>query len=171
MKPTKNRVFCRECGRMKMLFEEEKQALGFLKSNSSDFNGKVPTRAYYCDACFGWHITSKKGDSYKNPLTDILIEKHRRNKNKKNRLKGVYNAEVTECFTHYRALCCGVVSRKKTLEDSKKRLELVKGYKEQLCHQLSTEDFEIVEKIYEEAVEKVAKYADTIHGAVNSVTA
>ena len=53
MKPTKNRMFCRECNRPKMLFEEEKQALNFLKFNTGEYEEKVPMRVYYCNACMG----------------------------------------------------------------------------------------------------------------------
>lgn len=61
MKPTKNRVFCHDCGRAKMLFQTEKQALNFIKFNAENIleeNGKAPTRVYYCEACAGWHVTS-----------------------------------------------------------------------------------------------------------------
>lgn len=60
MKPTKNRVFCNECQRTKMLFETEKKALLFMKFNNDEIaeeNDKVPMRAYFCEACGGWHIT------------------------------------------------------------------------------------------------------------------
>lgn len=56
----KNRVFCRECSRPKMLFESEKKAQLFMKYNNEDFdaeNRQVPVRAYYCEACCGWHLT------------------------------------------------------------------------------------------------------------------
>ena len=34
MKPSKNKVFCYDCGRNKMLFETEKKANTFLKFNA-----------------------------------------------------------------------------------------------------------------------------------------
>ena len=60
MKPTKNRVFCKECGRTKMLFETEKKAQLFMKFNNEDIaaeNDNVPVRAYFCESCGGWHLT------------------------------------------------------------------------------------------------------------------
>lgn len=63
MKPTKNQVFCRDCGRTKMLFESEKKALNFIKFNGEEIkekNGKSPVRAYYCPICCGWHVTSRE---------------------------------------------------------------------------------------------------------------
>lgn len=63
MKPTKNRVFCIECGKAKMLFESESKAMNFIKYNSDEIEqttGHAPVRAYYCSMCGGWHVTSQK---------------------------------------------------------------------------------------------------------------
>ncbi|MBR2085314.1 MAG: hypothetical protein IJ879_12180, partial [Muribaculaceae bacterium] len=52
MKPTKNRRYCPDCGRVKMVFETEGSALKFIQYNSDEImasNGHAPTRAYYCD--------------------------------------------------------------------------------------------------------------------------
>lgn len=60
MKPTKNRVFCKECSRVKMLFETEKKAQLFMKFNNEEIaaeNGHAPTRAYFCESCGRWHLT------------------------------------------------------------------------------------------------------------------
>lgn len=61
MKPTKNQIFCPACRRTKMLFESEQAANRFMEFNAEDIqeeNGKAPVRAYYCDMCLGWHLTS-----------------------------------------------------------------------------------------------------------------
>ena len=69
MKPTKNRYYCRDIGRTKMLFDTEEQAQNFIKYNNDDIlsdSGHAPTRAYYCVVCGGWHVTSLEkfeGDS------------------------------------------------------------------------------------------------------------
>lgn len=63
MKPTKNRVFCKNCGRSKILFETEKKAQNFIKFNSEEIEaetGYSPQRVYYCVFCGGWHTTSMK---------------------------------------------------------------------------------------------------------------
>lgn len=64
MKPSKNRVYCPECGRTKMLFESKKKAELFMKFNNEEIeqleNGKIPVRAYECKMCGGWHLTSKE---------------------------------------------------------------------------------------------------------------
>ena len=63
MKPTKNRMFCLDCGRVKMVFDTQKRADTFLKFNSEKIqeeSGYKPERSYFCIACSGWHLTSKK---------------------------------------------------------------------------------------------------------------
>jgi hypothetical protein len=96
MKPTKNRVFCKDCERTKMLFETEKKAENFIKFNYEEIeatSGYRPQRSYYCLFCDGWHTTSMKeqiGLSKKEQLFEILQEKdkkplnnHEETKNKK----------------------------------------------------------------------------------------
>lgn len=66
MKPTKNKRYCLDAGRNKMLFETEKKAMNFIKFNADDIkaeSGYSPTRAYYCLPCGGYHLTSRKEDS------------------------------------------------------------------------------------------------------------
>lgn len=68
MKPTKSRVLCPDCGRMKVVFESEKAALKFIEYNTEDIlkrGGYAPKRVYYCDLCCGWHITGQKQHIYK----------------------------------------------------------------------------------------------------------
>lgn len=79
MKPTKNKVFCRDCNRPKMLFPSEEKALNFIKFNSEEIaeeSEKVPVRAYFCDFCNGWHVTSSETYSWKGKSkAEQLIEK------------------------------------------------------------------------------------------------
>lgn len=61
MRPTKNKVFCKDCERVKMLFETEKKADNFIKFNKREIeeeSGYSPQRSYYCLFCDGWHLTS-----------------------------------------------------------------------------------------------------------------
>lgn len=70
MKPTRNRVFCHDCGRPKMLFDTEQRALNFIRFNSQEIaqkSGRVPTRVYFCDTCNGWHTTSQETYEYRGP--------------------------------------------------------------------------------------------------------
>lgn len=66
MKPIKNRFFCHECKKVKMLFKTEAQAENYLRFNAKEFAGKrhVPVRSYYCNTCMGWHVTSIESAEY-----------------------------------------------------------------------------------------------------------
>ncbi len=47
--------------RQKMVFETEQKALRFIKFNAQKFDsGVVPTRAYYCRGCGGYHLTHRE---------------------------------------------------------------------------------------------------------------
>lgn len=65
MKP-KHRIVCPQCKRQKLLFESEKKALLHIKYNGDETakeSGFAPVRAYYCEACCGWHLTSRPANS------------------------------------------------------------------------------------------------------------
>lgn len=71
MKPSRNRIYCKELGRAKMLFPSEKKANNFIRFNADEIikeTGKAPVRCYYCNSCAGWHVTS-------NPDKEYYIEK------------------------------------------------------------------------------------------------
>ena len=68
MKPTKNRYFCQDARRTKMLFETEGAAKRFIQFNAEEIleeEGKAPVRAYFCIPCAGWHVTSKPEDEHR----------------------------------------------------------------------------------------------------------
>jgi hypothetical protein len=76
MKPTKNRIFCPDCGRPKMLFESEKKANTFIKFNKAEIQEESnfsPERSYFCIACNGWHVTSRKEFTGKSS-TELALE-------------------------------------------------------------------------------------------------
>lgn len=82
MKPTKNRVYCKDCGRVKMLFETQKKADTFLKFNSEDIekeSGYAPLRSYFCIVCNGWHVTSQETvqDNYISRTEQAISDFHR----------------------------------------------------------------------------------------------
>lgn len=86
MKPTKNRVYCRDCGRQKILFETEKKANTFIKFNGEEIeseSGYSPTRSYYCISCSGWHVTSSKEAANIKSQTEIVLERYREEKEKR----------------------------------------------------------------------------------------
>jgi hypothetical protein len=78
MKPTKNKVFCNNCNRAKMLFETEKKAENFIRFNKDEIEaetGIVPQRAYYCLFCGGWHVThyiDRRGKSRNEKLFEVF---------------------------------------------------------------------------------------------------
>lgn len=76
MRP-KNRIYCRECGRSKIVFETEKKALNFIKFNADEIleeTGRAPTRAYYCQCCGGYHVTSQGAYNKPYTRTERIIE-------------------------------------------------------------------------------------------------
>ena len=42
-----------------MRFETEREAHDFIRWNHDNFDEKIPSRVYWCDACCGYHITAK----------------------------------------------------------------------------------------------------------------
>ena len=157
MKPTKNRVFCRECGRLKMLFENEKQALTFIKFNANNFDNKAPTRAYYCEACFGWHVTSRDGESYKNPMTENMIENYNQVKGINN-LQGWYSPNVQGLFLSLKSQCMNIIRNKKIpLDTIDKSLEKILDLEQQLLILLQPKDIEVVKNLVNTTKSKIAE--------------
>ena len=79
MKPSKNKIFCRDCGKQKQVFETEKKADNFIKFNSNDIeleNGYAPKRSYFCIACGAWHITSNENEFQGKSFTEKVLEKY-----------------------------------------------------------------------------------------------
>jgi len=85
MKPTKNKVFCKDCERTKMLFETEKKAENFIKFNHEEIeaeSGYSPIRSYFCIFCGGWHITSLK-EKIVISKNEQMFEEYKHEKEKK----------------------------------------------------------------------------------------
>lgn len=80
MKP-KNRVYCLEASRMKMLFETEKRAYRFIEFNGEELLKNRPEgtelRAYKCEACGGWHITSAKPSEFYDNMVENVVKSYR----------------------------------------------------------------------------------------------
>ena len=76
MKPSK-RIYCRECGREKIVFETEKKALNCIKWNAEEIeseSGRRPVRAYYCECCGGYHVTSMACFKHPNRRTNRVLK-------------------------------------------------------------------------------------------------
>ena len=84
MKPTKNRKFCIDCMKPKMLFTSEKKAMRCIEMNGDEIyeaSGYRPIRAYYCIACGGWHITSKELKSdFHSPVELYFMKQDEKNR-------------------------------------------------------------------------------------------
>jgi hypothetical protein len=83
MKPTKNKVFCNNCDRIKMLFDTEKKAEIFMKFNNEEIesvSGYSPKRSYYCLFCGGWHTTSIKEQIGLSKKEQLLFNREKENK-------------------------------------------------------------------------------------------
>lgn len=79
-----NRIVCPICGRKKLLFETEKKALRYLQFNGDAIQREGETlRAYYCEGCMGWHITSKPYKASYDKMTENLIEAYHKDMEKK----------------------------------------------------------------------------------------
>lgn len=78
----KNLIFCPQCGRSKLQFKSLKSAYNHIKWNSNEIyreNGKAPVRAYWCDDCCCYHVTSKVNstkyeETEKSRLLDYIKE-------------------------------------------------------------------------------------------------
>ena len=87
MSKPKNKIFCHDCNRPKILFETEKKAELFIKYNADEIGeqnrtGKKPVRAYYCQVCGGWHVTSSPvSDVRKYTLTDRVLSLYHKDLN------------------------------------------------------------------------------------------
>jgi hypothetical protein len=120
MKPTKNRVYCKDSGRHKMLFENEKKANLFIKFNSEEIEseaGYSPNRSYYCMFCNGWHVTSSKEHINVKSKTEIVLDLYKHDKEKKAKI-----AEIKKNKTE---------SLNKHLQNVERQIEIldtIKGY-------------------------------------------
>jgi len=93
MKPKRNNVYCKDCGRFKMTFETEKKANNFIKFNSKeieDESGISPNRNYYCLYCGGWHVTSSKEKLNIKSKTELVLEEYKQEKEKIKQNKQVF---------------------------------------------------------------------------------
>lgn len=58
----KNLVMCASSHKEKLRFETEAKALKFIEYNAetiAESSGYAPIRAYWCNSCCCWHVTSK----------------------------------------------------------------------------------------------------------------
>jgi hypothetical protein len=118
MKPTKNRVYCKDCGKSKMLFETEKKAETFMKFNSGEIeeeSGYKPERCYFCTYCGGWHVTSRKEYLAIKSRTEKVLDLYEQGKQK----TALAQAELTLIQTEKRE------ELKESLEEIEKYISIL----------------------------------------------
>lgn len=90
MKPSKSKVFCRDSGKPKILFETEKKADNFIKFNAEEIeseSGYCPVRSYFCIYCGGYHVTSKKNNPDAVSRSEKVLEEYNRMKQEAEKVK------------------------------------------------------------------------------------
>jgi hypothetical protein len=143
MKPSKNRIYCRDSGKQKMLFETEKKANTFIRFNSEEIeseSGYSPIRSYHCIVCNGWHVTSRKAPFKVKSKTENILEQYQHDKEqraiKRARVAEIQKAQAEEMNKH--------------LESIQKQIELVKSTKEsrgyEVCFAILKNAFAELEK-------------------------
>ncbi|MBP3679192.1 MAG: hypothetical protein J6I70_02610 [Bacteroidaceae bacterium] len=162
MKPTKNRVYCSDCGRIKMLFPSQEKADNFIAFNAHEIISegyKAPERSYYCSSCGGWHVT-------KNPNNEYFQEQDLI-KNRVPEIKRQIREIVRLFHTGY---------NKKEVHEWKKKMERLK----ELCDELDEKSVGLVpEKSmaakcinqYEQSIERNLKKLIEKQQVVNEVNA
>lgn len=86
MKPTRSRIYCRDSGKSKILFETQKKADNFIRFNAEEIasaSGFSPVRSYFCISCGGYHVTSKETNPEVSRSEKVLEEYNRFKKEQK----------------------------------------------------------------------------------------
>lgn len=101
MRPTKNWIMCPCCGRSKIVFKTEKQALNFIKFNRDAIEKEgTHLRPYYCEGCGAWHITSHPYKKSYDNLTDKLLDAYKISQ----KAKDMFRHKVKTCLLIIRRL-------------------------------------------------------------------
>ena len=131
MVPGKNRIYCHNSGKSKMLFEDEKKANLFIKFNAEEIkekSGYAPVISYFCIACNGWHITSQiKHPNYKS-TTEKVLEHFSMVDEGLNKLEELEKERLSEFLKHHVKITNQISYFEKAIQscDAKKRRELLK---------------------------------------------
>ena len=144
MKTSRSKIFCRDCNRPKLLFKEEKNALNFIKFNAGKYSEKTPVRAYFCNVCMGWHLTSKKGESYMNPAVEKVIQQYH------NGYKGQMGKYGDETISMSNIVLSQCSALKRDMKISQKNIwkktRLLNKYRSILSTRLNPHDFALIER-------------------------
>ena len=104
----------------------------------------MPMRTYYCNACMGWHITSKEGESYINPLVDKVIKQYRG-------LLGTYSEEVIKMSNTVLSEC-GTLKKGMSLSPKiiRRKIRNLSKLRSTLATSLTSHDFALIERTVNE---------------------
>lgn len=84
-----------------MVFETEKKASNFIKFNKDEVEKEnTSLRAYYCEGCGEWHITSHKYKKYYDTQLDSLMQAYEFSKKAKN----MFRDRVKTCLILFQNL-------------------------------------------------------------------
>jgi hypothetical protein len=108
-KPTKNRIYCPECRRSKMLFESETKANTFIKFNKDNIENGDKLRSYFCVCCGGWHITHSTYNNKRDETVNNIIYNHLKSTEKTNVRKILNREKVNTILKDVRTHC--IISR------------------------------------------------------------
>ena len=108
-KPSKNRIYCPECRRSKMLFESETKANTFIKFNKDNIENGDKLRSYFCVCCVGWHITHSTYNNKRDEIVNNIIYNHLKSTEKTNVRKILNREKVNIILKDVRTHC--IISR------------------------------------------------------------
>lgn len=135
MKPTKSKVFCRNCNRHKMLFETEKKANLFIQFNQEEIqevSGYSPQRSYFCLFCGGWHVTSIKeeiGTTKNESLYQAYIENRKK--------KAGFTTNAPKAFVETQEMRLVRIKNEMFHLDEEQQVAFIQLQIEKLTHEIS----------------------------------
>lgn len=110
----------------KISFLNEAQAIFYIdKLKNTSTRTKVPTRAYLCQDCLNWHLTSKGSYAEENPLILELQNKNDELKKKSN----ILESKVKEKDNRIKRLERNLVTTYAKIKDLNDRIEKLRNEK------------------------------------------
>ena len=104
-KPSKNKIYCPECRRAKMLFESKTKAETFIKFNKDNIENGNKLRSYFCECCGGWHITHSRYNKKRDEIVNTVISNSLTSTEKTNVRKILNRAKVDKILKDVRTHC------------------------------------------------------------------
>jgi len=163
MVPTRNRIYCYNSGKTKMLFEDEKKANLFIKFNAEEIqskSGHCPVCSYFCIACNGWHVTSRVQHPEYKSITERILENYSTVSRELKEFKILEEKQLDEFLNHQVKITNQISNFEKVMEtcDAKKRNKLLTRIFQnlELTKSMDLKDKQI--RIINQLVERLIKY-------------